>query len=105
MINILIALENQINKNSGIATPLKVLISLIGAKMAVSPVDRNKNYMREMWGTTRLITDYNSLPEKKVLQEVMHDDLNDEYKIPENRLSRPCGGAHGFDDFVERWHE
>ena len=73
--------------------------------MATSPVDRNKNYMREMWGTTKLVTDYNSLPEKKVLQEVMHDDLNDEYQIPKDRLSRPCGGSHGFDDFVERWHE
>ena len=42
---------------------------------------------------------------KQVLQEVMHDDLSDEYKIPEDRLSRPCGGSNGFDDFVERWHE
>lgn len=27
------------------------------------------------------------------------------YKIPNDRYSRPCGGAGGFDDFVERWHE
>ena len=27
------------------------------------------------------------------------------YPIPDDRLERPCGGAHGFDDFVERWHE
>ena len=27
------------------------------------------------------------------------------YPIPENRLERPCGGAGGFDDFVERWTE
>ena len=27
------------------------------------------------------------------------------YQIPEDRLERPCGGAGGFDDFVERWHE
>ena len=26
------------------------------------------------------------------------------YEIPEDRLSRPCGGAGGFDDYVERWH-
>ena len=31
-----------------------------------------------------------------------NDDL---YPIPEDRLERPCGGAGGFDDFVERWHE
>jgi hypothetical protein len=24
---------------------------------------------------------------------------------PEDRLSRPCGGQGGFDDFVERWSE
>jgi hypothetical protein len=27
------------------------------------------------------------------------------YPVPENRLDRPCGGAGGFDDFVERWAE
>ncbi len=73
--------------------------------MGNAKVDRDKKYMRETWGTTHLVTDYNSLPEKKVLQEVMHDDLNDEYKIPSDRYSKHCGGAHGFDDFVERWHE
>ena len=73
--------------------------------MATSPVDRNEKYMKEMWGTTKLVTDYNSLPKKQVLQEVMHDDLDKDYHIPEDRLSRPCGGSNGFDDFVERWHE
>jgi HD superfamily phosphohydrolase YqeK len=29
--------------------------------------------MREMWGTTQLITDYNSKPQKRVIQEIMHD--------------------------------
>ena len=24
---------------------------------------------------------------------------------PEDRLSRPCGGKGGFDDYVERWHQ
>tara|TARA_Y100000356_G_C11054446_1_gene180476 strand:- start:213 stop:494 length:282 start_codon:yes stop_codon:yes gene_type:complete len=27
------------------------------------------------------------------------------YPIPEDRMDRPCGGAGGFDDFVERWTE
>ena len=31
--------------------------------MSHLPVDRDKNYMREMWGTTRLITDYVKTPE------------------------------------------
>jgi hypothetical protein len=27
------------------------------------------------------------------------------YPMPEDRMDRPCGGAGGFDDFVERWTE
>jgi hypothetical protein len=41
--------------------------------MSNLPVDRDKNYMYEMWGTTQLITDYTSTPQKRVIQEVMHD--------------------------------
>ena len=44
--------------------------------MGQSPVDRNKEYMREMWGTTKLVSDYGSmsnLPQKRVITEVMHD--------------------------------
>jgi len=54
--------------------------------MGNSPVDRNISYMKEVWGTTSLTTDYWSLPKKienseeKVLQEIMHDDLKKEQK-------------------------
>jgi hypothetical protein len=41
--------------------------------MSNLPVDRNQDYMKEMWGTTRLITDYDNLPPKRIIQEVMHD--------------------------------
>jgi len=41
--------------------------------MSNLPVDRNSDYMREMWGTTKLITDYDQEPPKRVIQEVMHD--------------------------------
>ncbi len=41
--------------------------------MSNLPVDRDSNYMREMWGTTRLITDYDTVSPKRVIQEVMHD--------------------------------
>ena len=44
--------------------------------MSNLPVDRDQNYMYQMWGTTKLITDYNSSPEKKkVIQEIMHDEV------------------------------
>jgi hypothetical protein len=40
--------------------------------MSNLPVDRDENYMYEMWGTKKLVTDYN-VPQKRVIQEVMHD--------------------------------
>ncbi|UYA57617.1 hypothetical protein SCREM1_160 [Synechococcus phage S-CREM1] len=59
--------------------------------MAMNPnPDRDTKYMKQMWGTTRLITDY--VPQNK---------KNDP---PSDRYSRPCGGKGGFDDYVERWH-
>jgi hypothetical protein len=41
--------------------------------MSNLPVDRNSQYMRSMWGTDRLVTDYNAVPPARVIQEVMHD--------------------------------
>lgn len=59
--------------------------------MAQSPVDKSKDFIES--GMT-LIT----------------DPASDRYlrrtnAPPTNRLSRPCGGKGGFDDYVERWHE
>lgn len=41
--------------------------------MSNLPVDRDKNYMYDMWGTDRLVTDYGEIPQKRVIQEIMHD--------------------------------
>jgi hypothetical protein len=49
--------------------------------MGNSPVDRDLEYMYRTWGTTNLITDYWTKPQKKVkkeertIQEIMHDDI------------------------------
>ncbi len=43
--------------------------------MSNLPVDRDKNYMYQMWGTTNLVTDYNAKLEKRTIQEIMHDDI------------------------------
>tara|TARA_R100000005_G_C4934777_1_gene162072 strand:+ start:212 stop:478 length:267 start_codon:yes stop_codon:yes gene_type:complete len=56
--------------------------------MGNSPVDRDSNYMREMWGTTRLVTDYykdekmndfldnlGNHQHQKMLREIANDDL------------------------------
>ena len=41
--------------------------------MSNLPVDRDKDYMYKMWGTTHLVTDYQQEPKKRILQEIMHD--------------------------------
>ena len=63
--------------------------------MANSPVDRDVSYMKENWGTTMLITDYGAMTPTKTPKK---------NEPPEDRMSRPCGGKGGFDDYVERWH-
>jgi len=57
--------------------------------MSNLPVDRDANYMKEMWGTTKLVTDYDP-KEKITLLEA--DPLT-------------CGGSHfthGHGFFTER---
>ena len=61
--------------------------------MAVSPVDKSNGFIKS--GMT-LISDVAS---EKYLRQVK------KYSVPDNRLSRPCGGAGGFDDYVERFEE
>ena len=41
--------------------------------MSNLPIDRDSQYMRDMWGTSRLVTDYENPNPKRVIQEVMHD--------------------------------
>jgi len=59
--------------------------------MGNSPVDRNSNYMKEMWGTTKLVTDYYQNEKmtsehdfldnlanhqhQKMLREISNDDI------------------------------
>lgn len=64
--------------------------------MANSPVDKGNDFMKS--GMT-LITEMSS---EKYLQKTKKIQ---KYQVPDDRYSRPCGGAGGFDDFVERWHE
>ena len=43
--------------------------------MSNLPVDRDNSYMYDMWGTTKLVTDYGTTSQKKTIQEIMHDDV------------------------------
>lgn len=64
--------------------------------MALSPVDKSEAFMKS--GMT-LISDPAS---EKYLRKIRKQN---KYPLPNDRLSRPCGGAGGFDDFVERFEE
>lgn len=62
--------------------------------MANHQVDRDILYMKENWGTVKLVTDYGATTPTK----------NQKNNYPPNdRLSRQCGGKDGFDDYVEWW--
>jgi len=68
--------------------------------MANSPVDKSNDFIQS--GMT-LITEISS---EKYLKKVKKSGKSlSKYELPNDRYSRPCGGAGGFDDFVERWHE
>lgn len=66
-------------------------------------VDKGELFIEQ--GMT-LITEVESEKYLKMIEKRRKIKENEElYPIPEDRLERPCGGAGGFDDFVERWHE
>jgi hypothetical protein len=51
-------------------------------------VDRDNEYMKKMWGTSCLATDYfcntNSLVDKTTIQEIMHDEIpKNKFKLSE----------------------
>ena len=63
--------------------------------MANSPVDRSEEFIKSGMS---LISDSSS---DKYLKKIHKS----KYQVPEDRLSKPCGGANGFDDYVERFEE
>ena len=70
--------------------------------MGQSPVDRNKEYMREMWGTTKLASDYGSmenLPQKRVLTEVMHDTAPRHDLKKQTELHEKIRNDEDYDDW------
>ena len=64
--------------------------------MANSPVDKSQEFIKS--GMT-LISELSS---EKYLRKIKKQKA---VQVPEDRLSRQCGGAGGFDDFVERFEE
>ena len=71
--------------------------------MGLFPVDKSGEFIEE--GMT-LITETDSDRLLDAAAKRRRSKKRDElYPLPEDRMERHCGGAGGFDDFVERWHE
>ena len=68
--------------------------------MSNLPVDRDSNYMREMWGTTKLITDYDSAPPKRIIQEVMHDSAPKHDLKKQTDLHEKIRNDEDYDDWT-----
>lgn len=67
--------------------------------MAIFPIDRDKNYMREMWGTTKLVTDYGSETQKRVIQEVVHDHAPKHDLKTQTELHEKIRNDDDYDDW------
>ena len=67
--------------------------------MAFFNVDRDKNYMREMWGTTKLITDIETEKPKRVIQEIMHDNAPKHDLKKQTELHEKIRNDEDYDDW------
>ena len=73
--------------------------------MAKYHVDRDTKYMKEMWGTTSLITDYwkgaagKSDPEEVELNEVMYNQAKKKKDLNEQEIFNP----EDYKDIPERY--
>ena len=61
-------------------------------------VDRDLEYMKQMWGTTKLVTDY-EVSEQKVLQEIMHDDIKRHNLKKQTDLHEKIRNDDDYDDW------
>ena len=73
--------------------------------MGQSPVDRNTEYMREMWGTTKLASDYGSMQhinvyeeKKKFLQEITDYENSHDFK-KQTELHEKIRNDEDYDDW------
>lgn len=69
-------------------------IHLLELKMG-RPSDRDRKYMRDMWGTEALVTDYGSFydkNQKKMLREVENDEIDQKSKNIDNVINADTSG-------------
>jgi hypothetical protein len=67
--------------------------------MSNLPVDRDKNYMHQMWGTTKLITDYHNQSPQRVIQEIMHDNAPKHNLKKQTELHEKIRNDEDYDDW------
>lgn len=66
--------------------------------MSNLPIDRDSNYMYSMWGTKKLVTDYDA-SDKKVIQEIMHDEIpKNKYNLTE-KMHQKIRNEEDYDDW------
>jgi len=65
------------------------------------PSDRNIEYMKQTWGTTKLITDYGVLEETKMLREINNDTLTPKKHdfIIQNEIHEKIRNEKDYDDW------
>jgi len=67
--------------------------------MSNLPVDRDSDYMYRMWGTTKLVTDYDGFdPSKKIIKEVMYDDMKHDFN-KQNEIHKVIRNSDDYDDW------
>ncbi|WP_345906853.1 hypothetical protein [Hyphomonas sp. TMED31] len=62
--------------------------------------DRDRKYMRDMWGTEALVTDYGSIfdkKSKKMLREVENDEIDQKVKSIDQVINADTSGDFLFD--------
>lgn len=67
--------------------------------MSFYQVDRNKDYMREMWGTTKLVTDYKIKEPKRIIQEIMHDNAPKHNFKKQTEIHEKIRNDEDYDDW------
>ncbi len=65
------------------------------------PSDRNSDYMYQMWGTDKLVTDYDLNKKSKMLREINHDDITPKKHdfIHQNEIHEKIRNDEDYDDW------
>jgi len=65
------------------------------------PSDRNRDFMKQTWGTDRLVTDYGALEKTKMLREINNDILTPKKHdfIVQNELHEKIRNQNDYDDW------